>query len=395
MRNGNPAFPAPFAPLVPTRRTGHPLRIAVIGTSRYPIRQPFAGGLEALVWQLVGRLRSRGHDVTLFAGEGSDGVDGEFAEYVFPSRGWEASRTAAGDQSMPERAFMSDHHAYLRLLMALAGPLANRFDVIHNHSLHHLPVAMAPLLHTPMLTTLHTPPTPWLESAIQAAPQTTRGPGSFAAVSAFIAQQWRVLRPFAGPDVVSNGVDLTSWVAGQGGEMLSWSGRIVPEKAPHLAIDAARKAGMPLVIAGPLSDLRYFEQAIRPRLGLDVRYAGHLAVPELAQLVGSSAAVLVTPLWDEPYGLVVAESLACGTPVVAFDRGGIPEVVADSSLGALVPPGDVAAMAAAVGDVVDLDRVAVREHAERYLSVDRMVTKYEKAYQRLTSTSSVGADRTA
>jgi len=169
----------------------------------------------------------------------------------------------------------------------------------------------------------------------------------------------------------------------------------VPEKAPHLAIQAARLAGMRLVIAGPMSDLPYFEQAVRPHLGRDVEYAGHLLVPELSTLVGSSAAVLVTPLWDEPYGLVVAEALASGTPVVAFERGGIPEVIADPSVGRLVRPGDVQAMADATSAVVGLDRVAVREYAERYLSVDRMVTAYERAYRRLASGSIAEADRTA
>jgi len=351
--------------------------------------------LEALVWILVSRLRARGHEVTLFAGEGSDGLDEEFAKYTFPSPGWEPSGTAARDQSMPARSFMSDHHAYLRLLMAFAGPLGDRFDVIHNHSLHHLPVAMAPLLPIPMLTTLHTPPTPWLESAIQATPASSRPPAPFAAVSAYIAREWRVLRSHSAASVVANGVDVSTWAAGPGGDVLTWSGRIVPEKAPHLAIQAARLAGMRLVIAGPMSDLPYFEQAVRPHLGRDVEYAGHLLVPELSTLVGSSAAVLVTPLWDEPYGLVVAEALASGTPVVAFERGGIPEVIADPSVGRLVRPGDVQAMADATSAVVGLDRVAVREYAERYLSVDRMVTAYERAYRRLASWSIAEADRTA
>ncbi len=384
--------PAPPSWLTPSVRTRHPLRIAVVATSRYPIRQPFPGGLEALVWQLVARLRGRGHEVTLFAAEGSDGVD---PDYAFPAGGWDPSPVAGQDRSMPARAFMRDHHAYLRLLMALAGPLAERFDVIHNHALHHLPVAMAPLLDAPMLTTLHTPPTPWLESAIAATPAHGGRHARFAAVSEFVAQQWGPLLPFPGPDVVSNGVDLSVWPAGPGGDVLAWSGRIVPEKAPHLAIDAARRAGLPLLLSGPVSDPAYFRDAVRPRLGRHAEYAGHLAMPDLARLVGSAAAVLVSPVWDEPYGLVGAEALACGTPVVAFRRGGVPEVLGDAEVGLLVEPGDVAAMAAAVPSALTLDRRAVRAHAERYLSLDRMVTRYERHYLRMTSGAAVGADRTA
>ena len=108
-----------------------------------------------------------------------------------------------------------------------------------------------------------------------------------------------------------------------------------------------------------------------------------VALPSLAALVGSSAAVLVTPVWDEPYGLVVAEAIACGTPVVAFARGGIPEVMPTSGLGALVQPHDVAALAAAIPGVLELDRAAVRDHAVRHLSRARMVSRYERIYGQL------------
>lgn len=354
----------------------------MIAPSRYPIRQPFAGGLESMVAQLVGQLRHRGHDVTLFAGEGSDGAD---LAYAFSPSAWEPSRAAAADSSMPAASFMADHHSYLRLLMALAGPLADRFDVVHNHSLHHLPVAMAPLLQVPMITTMHTPPTPWLESAISSAPASVGTSSRFVAVSRFIAEQWGPVDDGRAPGVVLNGIDLDTWKPGRGGEMLVWSGRIVPEKAPHLAIQAARAAGMPLVIAGPLSDLPYFEAQVRPHLGFGVRYAGHLAVPELADLVGRASAALVTPIWDEPYGLVVAEALACGTPVVAFRRGGIPEILTDERVGVLVEPGDEDGFAAAIPEAIALSRDAVRDFAERFLSLERMVSRYERLYARLAS----------
>ena len=371
------------------------LRIALIAPCDHPIRQPFAGGLESLVWQLRRALVARGHAVTLFAAEGSDASDDE---HVLPAGGWAPSRTAAGDVSMPAPGFMAAHHAYLRLLMSLAGPRGDAFDVVHNHALHHLPVAMSPLVGPPMLTTLHTPPTPWLESAIELT-RGDSGRGEFAAVSRFVARQWRVLRAGDEAHVVPNGVDLDTWRPGTGGTSLVWSGRLVPEKAPHLAIEAAERAGLPLVLAGPVADHEYFNAMVRPRLGRDVSYAGHLATPDLVTLIGSSAAALVTPVWDEPYGLVVAEALACGTPVVAFARGGIPEVLHDpgtprngamgdessSLVGRLVRPGDVEALARGALEAVALDRRKVRRHARQHLSLDRMVTAYELLYDRLQS----------
>lgn len=357
---------------------GGRLRIALIGPHRHAISEPFAGGLEAHVWHLAHRLRELGHEVRLMAPEGSDGVD---PAYAFPHRTWSPSPAAAADVSMPSRAFLAAHQAYLRVMLALTRELADEVDVVHNHSLHHLPVAMAPALPMPMLTTLHTPPTPWLESAVELGRVPGRPVSAFAAVSGFTARAWTVLP--SEPPTVPNGVALEAWPLGPGGDRLVWSGRLVPEKGPHLAIDAARAAGMRLRLAGPISDEAFFAAEVAPRLGDDVRYVGHLSHEALAELVGNSAATLVTPCWDEPFGLVGAESLACGTPVAGFARGGVPEVVGGPEHGALVAPGDVTALAAALPRVVRLDRAAVRQHAERSLSVETMTDRYVELYREL------------
>lgn len=360
-----------------------PLRIALIASSRFPIRQPFAGGLEAHVWHLAKALAEQGHKVALYAADGSDADLDCTSLSVHPLR---LSGAAMSDVSMPAADFMADHHAYLALMMQLAGIDAGSFDVVHNHSLHYLPVAMAATLSTPMLTTVHTPPTPWLESAIQASHR--RGT-RFAAVSAHTAAAWASTGgPFT---VVPNGIDARAWPLGPGGESVVWFGRLTAEKAPHLAIAAARRAGRTLTLAGPISDPHYYAEHIEPHLGPDVRYAGHLVHRDLARLVGSAAVALVTPVWDEPYGLVVAEAMCCGTPVVAFERGGIPELVSAGS-GLLVPPGDVDALAAAIPAASRLSRKAVREHAIRRCSATAMVDAYLSLYQHMISARSDGTD---
>lgn len=352
-----------------------PLRIALIGPHRYPVCEPFPGGLEAHVSELADGLRRQGHEVSLFARAGSTGVlPGDELE-----ADWAPSAAALQDVSMPEPQRMLEHHAYLRLMLRLIhGEARRRFDVIHLHAVHHLPVAMAPALTVPVLATLHTPPTPWLESALAV----TGGLGAtFTAVSHDVAKAWTVLPET--PIVVHNGVDTDIWRPGPGGGPLVWSGRLVPEKAPHLAVQAARAAGRRLVIAGPASDRDYVAREVTPLLGDDVTYAGHLGRRQLADLVGRASAVLVTPRWEEPFGLIVAEALACGTPVVAFDRGGIREVVGASGSGLLVPADDVAAMAAAVPLTDRIDRAAVRRDAVSRLSIDRMVETYVGHYRRL------------
>lgn len=360
------------------------LRIALIASSRFPIRQPFAGGLEAHVWHLARALAGRGHQVSVFAAPGSDR---DLNCYTLAVRPLVMSESARSDASMSPEPFMADHHAYLTLMLQLAGSGRRDFDIIHNHSLHYLPVAMAPMLSIPMLTTVHTPPTPWLESAIDA----SGGLGTrFAAVSGHTAALWR--NAIEDISVVPNGIDTGRWPLGPGGGPLVWFGRITPEKAPHLAIAAARLAGRPLTLAGPISDARYFREHVEPQLGGGIRYAGHLDQSQLAGLVGRAAAALVTPMWDEPYGLVVAEAMCCGTPVIAFARGGIPELVVPES-GRLVSAGDAAGMADAIPDAVRLSRDAVRDRALRHCSAEAMLQSYSDLYQNMIEDCEDSHDR--
>jgi glycosyltransferase involved in cell wall biosynthesis len=355
--------------------SARPLRIALIASSRYPIIEPFAGGLEAQTWALAAGLHRRGHEVSLFAAPGSDPrLVAHRLEVERPT----ISAAAAGDVSMPAPEWLAEHHAYLALMLHLMHDRGRRYDVVHNNSLHYLPVAMARAVPTPQITTLHTPPTPWLESAIATGPS----PVSFVAVSACTATAWRPVVPEV--RVVMNGVDLDSWRPGPGGGPLVWFGRLVPEKGPDLAIRAARQAGVPVQLVGPRSDPAYFDERIGPLLGRGVEYLGHLSHAELVDVVGRARATLVTPRWDEPYGLVAAESLACGTPVIGFRRGGVPEVV-DGASAILVDPDDVPELSEAISRYESLDRRDARRRAERSCSMRRMIDQYEQLYRELAA----------
>ena len=153
----------------------------------------------------------------------------------------------------------------------------------------------------------------------------------------------------------------------------------MPEKGPHLALRTAHAAGLKLVLAGPIGNSDYFTTAVKPLMGPEDRYVGHLVHSDLADLVGSAGVLLATPCWEEPYGLVVAEALACGTPVAAFNRGAMPEIL-DELTGRLAEPGDVEGLARAALEARTLDRRNCRRRAEQHCSDETMADRYEAMY---------------
>ncbi|WP_300405481.1 glycosyltransferase [Nocardioides sp.] len=345
------------------------MRICLLGPTEHPVAEPFAGGLEAMTHALAAGLGARGHDVTLFAHRDSDP---RLPVRLWAPADFAPSPAAARDGRAPSLRTVVEHHQYLDLMTRLAGDLAGDFDVVHHNGLHELPLLLAATLRAPMITTLHTPPLPLWESTLA-----VTGPrSSFVAVSEHVRRSWSHCLSSV---VVRNGLDLTRWRSGDGGGPAVWSGRLVPEKAPHEAIDACRAAGVPLVLAGPVHDREYVEREVTPRLGAGATYLGHLRHEELGDWLRRASVAVVTPAWDEPYGLVVSEALASGTPVAGYDRGALSEIVAPGS-GVLVPSGDVSALAGAVRAARSLDRQHVRRRAEAVCSASWMIEQYEHCY---------------
>ncbi|MGW9627150.1 glycosyltransferase [Microbacterium sp. NPDC055521] len=358
---------------------GQRLRVLVVAPERHALRQPHAGGLEAVVWNRVRWLRRRGHHVELCAAAGSDFL-GPSADLHLPSPRWRRPREES-DTGNPagHRGRMAG--AFARVRARLSDPL-DGVDVVDNHSLHGDPILWSRDVGVPVVTTLHTPPLPDMVRAARSLPSSA--PHRFLAVSQYTARAWSE----EGVDafVFPNGVDSAEWRRGPGGESWVWFGRIVPEKAPHLAIRAARLAGARLRIAGRIGDAQYFARDVEPLLGDDVEYVGPLRQPELCALVGASSVALVTPVWSEPFGLVLAEALMTGTPVVAFDAGGASEVLAGLPGCAVVPARDVSALAHAAlalaarsASPVFRDRVRAAAHsrhslAHRHREVERVLS---------------------
>ena len=353
------------------------MKIAIISHLKYPIREPFAGGLEMHTHALADGLIRRGHQVQVFATSDSDKCL-NLGPMNLSALSYEGTREFEPHTEEFSEQFVREHHAYLNLMLRLAD---EKFDIIQNNSLNYLPLSMARTLPTPMVTTLHTPPFSWLQSAVLC--ERAHPCVSYVTVSQQNARLWSDYLDDC--PVIYNGINLGKWRYSPRAEVGTavWFGRIVPEKGTHLAIEAAHRAGLRLHLAGPVCDQRYYDEEVLPRLTNSDTYHGHLRHHELIDLIGMSSVFLCTPCWEEPYGLVVAEALACGTPVAAFRRGALPEIV-DINTGRFARPDDIDSLAEAAREAAALKRMDCRLRAEQVASMDRMVDQYVDLYTELT-----------
>jgi glycosyltransferase involved in cell wall biosynthesis len=259
-----------------------------------------------------------------------------------------------------------------------------RYDVVHNHAFDAPAIQLATALRAPVLHTLHLPPDRAVAAALRQAARSARPP-AVATVSEFQARTWRqvVLVDAVLPPTVPTADIPWSAATGQGA---IFAGRLSPEKGVTEAIDIAIAAGMSIDIYGDAYDARYASEVIGPR-AVGPGVAVHAAVPRPAvwELMARAAVVLYPVLWDEPFGMAAAEAQACGTPVVAFRRGGLSEVIVDGLTGFLVPPGDVQAASAAAGQAARISRLACRGHAETQLDLSVTLDAHERLYERILS----------
>ena len=352
------------------------MKIALIAHSRYPIKEPFEGGLEMVTYLLCHSLCKRGHQVDLYARHGSDPtfnpIDIPIGQ-LYPSRFLE--EVADSGREVPE---IREMLAYSQIMYNIA---KGGYDIVHNHSLHYMPILMGNAIDVPMLTSIHTPPFTYLQIGAYGVKKFTDQ--TFTMVRKSLAKTWSHIVPQA--EVVHNGIDLTMWdyIPVNDGDYLFWYGRICPEKGTHLAIAAARGSGRRIKLAGPISNREYYEEEVVPLLSdTGVTYLGHLSQKELAPVLGNAKAMLFTSTWEEPYGLTLAESLACGTPVIAFDGGATREILT-SNTGFMVPMGNVAALSEAIKGIGNIQRAKCREHAENHCSHHTMVDNYLDLYDRM------------
>jgi glycosyltransferase involved in cell wall biosynthesis len=261
-----------------------------------------------------------------------------------------------------------------------------RYDVIHNHAFDAPAIRLATALPAPLLHTLHLPPDTAVAAALRDAARFARPP-AIATVSEFQAKAWREIVAVDAVLLPTVPTGAIGWSPATGNGAV-FAGRLSPEKGAAEAIDIAGAAGIPIDIYGDAYDASYARQAIVPRAGRP-GVTVHPAVPRatLWEVMARAAVVLYPVLWDEPFGMAAAEAQACGTPVVAFRRGGLGEVIADGITGFLVPPGDIQGAAAAVRQAAAVSRTACRHHAETKLDLNLSLDAHERLYRRILSAS--------
>lgn len=382
------------------------MRIALLAPLISAIAPPFLGGAQALLADLAFGLAARGHDVTLYAADGSTvpgvrvvepGID---PATLLPARFMETpadTRADASPVSMDDDDLGRSTEAFLRAYRVLAAH-AGEHDLVHAHAYDWPALVLASLQPLPVAHTLHLPAvdTRINQALATLAPPAAATPTRIVTVSrACAATYGSVCRVDA---VIYNGIDtaripfgspILERATGVGDEQrpyLLYAGRVAPEKGVEDALEIAERAGYPLVLAGGIYDDAYYASRIAPRLDdTRARYLGLVSRERLWELMAGAVAVLCPVHWDEPFGLVACEAQATGTPVVGYARGGLVEVVADGETGWLVAEGDVGAAAAAVARVSEIDRSACRRRVERLFSIGAMLDAYEAFYRDMLS----------
>jgi glycosyltransferase involved in cell wall biosynthesis len=359
------------------------VKVAIMAPLVSAIREPQGGGSQAFVSDLARGLAGRGHQVHVYAATGSQipgvtvidtGVDPRSLVATLYRAGGPANRDPAPAESAFARAYSAVRE--------------NRYDLIHNHAFDAPAISLAAGLDAPVVHTLHLPPDAAIAAALRQAAlrQAARGgqPPAVACVSASQATIWRAVArvdAILPPYVATRSVPWSD-AAGDG---VVFAGRLSPEKGAAEAIDIAQAAGARIDVYGDAYDAGYARDQIAPRRDVP-GVAVHQGIPRTSMwAVMARAAVVVCPArWDEPFGMAAADAQACGTPVVAFKRGGLAEIVVDGVTGFLVAPDDIQAAADGVRRSAQISRAACREHAEKHLDLERSLDAHEQFYRRVT-----------
>jgi glycosyltransferase involved in cell wall biosynthesis len=338
------------------------MRIGVLAPISHPFPPTGYGPWERVAFEEVEGLTELGHDVTLFA---AAGATSSAKEHIV------TADAPIGEGNEDPRLAEEFHISYA---MRMAGEGA--FDVLHSH-LHVHALGYAPLLPCPLISTLHG--AAWNTAHHRILEGHKHEP--FVSISDAERNFLPQLNYVA---TVYNGINISDFdLRADKDDYLLFAGRIAPEKAPDIAVEVARRSGHRLLIAGGVEEKHrgFFEERIAPEIGNGIEFLGGQSRAALIDLLAGARGLLMPLRWDEPFGLVVVEALATGTPVIGWRRGALPELIEDGRHGFLVDEVDDALKA--VSRLHEIDPGVTRAHVERNFSRHAMAAGYAGVFQSL------------
>ncbi len=348
------------------------MRIAMYVTAAHPI--PLK---EKKIWapieitaQLAEEMKRRGHDVTVFAPK----------ESTLKTKIFSAGLPSLGRSPIARKFDLSKDSEYHRiydnyfLSQLYQQAQQKKFDVIHIHSVYKA-LPFLKFTDTPTVATLHDP----IEGHRKFGFQIYGRPKNLYYISISNAQR-RPLPHLNYLRTIYNGINISDYDFNpEPKDHFVQVGRIVPEKGVHLAVEAAKRAGVGLKIAGEIINKKYWESQVKPALTSKVEYVGLVKKDGMNELYAGAKALLFPIQWEEPFGLVMIEAMASGTPVIAFNRGSVPEIIEHGKTGFIVK--NVRDMVAAIKKISTIDRRVCRQQVEKKFTMDRMINDYEQAYR--------------
>jgi glycosyltransferase involved in cell wall biosynthesis len=368
------------------------MKIAQIAPPWIAIPPKNYGGTESVLSTLVEEQVAQGHEVTLFA-PGDAKTSARLVSF-FP--------TSLLQEGVPWSMHLK---AFYHLQKALEQVRAQDFDIVHTHLSSAADMYIFPLtaaLVLPHVTTVHS------HFPFDRARRNRPGDADryymdwapsvpMVAISDSARTQEKVPLNFVG--VVYNGIKMSQYrpTARKRGDFFVWLGRFVPEKGAHLAIEAAKRAEVPLVLAGTIDRyqqeaMRYFHEVIEPQIdGAKVKYIGPVNMKQKLSLLSRARGFLNPIEWEEPFGMVMIEAMALGCPVISFARGAAPEIVVHGSTGFLVQHLDE--MVQCIPKIDEIDRETARLHVERHFSAQVMAENYKHIYEKVIASSKEASGR--
>jgi glycosyltransferase involved in cell wall biosynthesis len=361
------------------------MKIAQIAPPWLPIPPKNYGGTEAVIYNLVEEQVAQGHDVTLFAPE--DAKTSAKLVSFFP--------TSLSEEGVPWSAHLK---AYFHMYKSVEYVKANDFDIVHMHLSSSSDMYIFPFsshLETPHVATLHSRfpfdrVQNWTGKADELYMEWAPAVPVVAISESALAEVPYKL-DFVG--IIHHGVPMQQFAptAKKRGDFFVWLGRFVADKAPHLAIEAAKRAGVKLVLAGTIDRhlqdaVNYFQNTVKPQIDNEqIRYIGPVNMKEKISLLSRACGFLNPIEWEEPFGMVMIEAMALGCPVISFARGAAPEIVVHRKTGFLVH--NVDEMVRFIPRIDEIDREVTRQYIESHFSSRVMAEKYMKVYKKVITTA--------